>query len=258
MPILTTEPPAVADSPSRARAWETLWRLSALALGYPVPEFHAALVSGAYREALDDAWMRATGDEAPTAAGETGDFTAFEAGYISAFLHGRNGRPVASLMAGEHQAVLDGLSRPVFMLNLSAFYRHFGLRAATGDEGRRDEPDHAASLMEFMAVLCHLEAGALEHNRDAAPARRAQRDVLCRFLGPTLATVAVQLRERSDHDLDPTLAALIPALASQARRRVTDLERAVGPFRDPESETAPDSREQDPREQDSRETGEAP
>ncbi|SDE47797.1 molecular chaperone TorD family protein [Rhodospira trueperi] len=237
MSILTTDPPAVADSPSRARAWETLWRLSALALAHPVPEFHAALASGAYREALDVAWARATDGDAPPAAGETGDFTAFEAGYISAFLHGRNGRPVASLMAGDHEGVLGGLSRPVFMLNLSAFYRHFGLQAATGDEGRRDEPDHVASLMEFMAVLCHLEAGALERGGDPAPPRRAQRDVLGRFLGPTLATVAAQLREHPGHDLDPTLAALIPALASVSRRRVADLEGMVGSFRDPE--TAP-------------------
>jgi len=248
MSVTTTEPPAVADSPSRARAWETLWRLSALALAYPVPEFHAALTSGAYREALDDAWTRATGEDAPAVAGKTSDVTAFEAGYISAFLHGRDGCPVASLMAGDHQVVLDGLSRPVFMLNLSTFYRHFGLQAATGDEGRRDEPDHVASLMEFMAVLCHLEASALEGHRDAAPARRAQRDVLGRFLGPTLAAIAARLREHAGHGLDPTLAALIPALASLARRRVADLALAVGPFQDPERETAHNSRE----------TGEAP
>ena len=108
------------------------------------------------------------------------DFAALEAGYITAFLHGPKGKPIASLLAGDHEHLLAGHARPVFMLNIAAFYRHFGLAAATEDEGRADEPDHLASLLEFMAVLAHLEARALSGGKDPSPYRRAQRDVLRR------------------------------------------------------------------------------
>lgn len=224
--------------PARARARETLWRLGALALAHPAPEFHAAVERGEFHAALGDAWAAVTGRPWPRPA-PPGDFAAFEAGYIAAFLHGRKGKPVASLLAGDHSTLLAGLSRPVFMLNIAAFYRHFGLTAATGDEGRADEPDHLAAMMEFMAVLCHLEARALAAGRDPGPSRRAQRDFLARYLAPMLEAVTAALGAARPTGLDPALAQLLDAFAPWARGQVAELEAQVGPFRDPDAAPAP-------------------
>lgn len=234
----------MGNSPARARAKETIWRLTALALSHPSPEFHGAVASGEFHDAFDVAWSQVTGRSWPKPAA-AGDFAAFEAGYISAFLHGRGGKPVAALLAGDHDVILAGLTRPVFMLNLTSFYKHFGLKAATGDEGKADEPDHAASMAEFMAVLCHLEARALENARDPDPFRRAQRDFLARYFAPTLERIAGLLRQSPVAGLDPTLGQLVQEIALWAQLQITELEARVGPFRDPDA-PKPDERQAEP------------
>lgn len=234
MSVAVQARPPMGDSPARARAKETLWRLSAMALGHPAPEFHEAVASGRFHTALNEAWADVTG-RVWADPGASGDFRMFEAGYITAFLHARGGKPTASLLAGDHEDLLAGLTRPVFMLNLTTFYRHFGLKAATGDEGRDDEPDHLASMLEFMAVLCHLEARALEQGRDAGPSRRAQRDFLCRYLERMLDTVAGLLRRNPVGNLDPTIGQLVQSLGDWASQQISELEVRVGPFRDPDA-----------------------
>ncbi|MGI9479707.1 MAG: molecular chaperone TorD family protein [Hyphomicrobiaceae bacterium] len=224
----------MGNSPARARAKETLWRLSALAFAHPAPEFFEALASNRFHEAFNASWAQVVGREWSRV--ETSlDFTSFEAGFIAAFLHGRSGKPVAALLAGDHEELLAGLTRPVFMLNLTAFYKHFGLEAATGDEGRQDEPDHLACMLEFMSVLCHLETQALSGDRDPAPYRRAQRDFLCRYLVPTLDVVTRQLRRNPVPELDPTLSQLLQDIADWSHQQVGELEARVGPFRDPDA-----------------------
>ncbi|MEM7685149.1 MAG: molecular chaperone TorD family protein [Pseudomonadota bacterium] len=234
MSVAATARPPMGDSPARARAKETLWRLAALALGHPSPEFHRAVASGDFHAAFSAALADVTGAAWPNPGG-TGDFAAFEAGYIEAFLHGRGGKPTAALLAGDHEPILAGLTRPAFMLNLAAFYKHFGLKAATDDEGKNDEPDHLASMLELMAVLCHLEATALGKGRDPDPYRRAQRDFLCRYLHQTLATVAGLLRRHPIAGLDPTLAQLVQDIAQWGGQQITELEVRVGPFRGPDA-----------------------
>lgn len=224
----------MGNSPGRATAKETLWRLSALTLAHPAPEFHAVLASGEFHDAFSEAWTQVTGANWPRHA-VVDDFSAFEAGFITAFLHGQKGKPVAALLAGDHDAILAGLTRPVFMLNLTTFYKHFGLKAATSDEGRADEPDHLASMTEFMAVLCHLEARALASGRDPGPVRRAQRDFLCRYLQPTLEVVAGLLRRHPIEGLDPSVHQLVQDMADWSRVQIDELEARVGPFRDPDA-----------------------
>lgn len=224
----------VADGAARARAKETLWRLAALVLAHPTPEVHEAIASGDYQDAFAGAWGEVTGRVWPQPAPPAG-FAAFEAGYIAAFLHGRNGKPVAALLAGDHEELLRGISRPVFMLNVAGFYGHFGLRTAVADEGHADEPDHLSAMSEFLAVLCHLEAGALERGGDAAPPRRAQRDFLARYGAPTLDCVAGKLRRQPVLDLDATVAQVLQALAQWAPGQVAELEARVGVYRDPDT-----------------------
>ncbi len=224
----------MGNSPDRADAKETLWRLSAFAFAHPAQEFFEAVTSGQFHEAFDTAWSQVTGRTWPN-AGVSPSFERYESGFITAFLHGRKGKPIASFLAGDHEATLAGLTKPVLMLNLVAFYKHFGLKAATEDEGRQDEPDHLASMLEFMSVLCHLEARALRSDRDASPYRRAQRDFLCRYLEPMLETVAGKLRQTPVPDLDPTTYQLLQDMAAWSAGQVDELEARVGPFRDPDS-----------------------
>ena len=229
-----THAPPAGDSAARAAAKETIWRLAAVALGHPAPELQGALESGAFHAALNEAWFAVTGRPWPKSRPST-DFAALECGYIAAFLHGPKGKPVASLLAGDHERLLAGQARPVFMLNISAFYRHFGLKAAAADEGRADEPDHLASMLEFMAVLVHLEVRALRRNRDPAAYRRAQRDFLRRYLGPLLQAVADSLRGWPVEALDATIRQLIGELPDWADHQAAELEARVGRYRDPDA-----------------------
>lgn len=221
------------DSAERAAAKETIWRLAALAFAHPTLEMHEAFAGGDFHKAFDQAWFAVTGRHWPMAE-VSSDVEEFEAGYITAFLHGPKGKPIASLLAGDHDHLLAGQARPVFMLNISAFYRHFGLKAAAGDEGRADEPDHLASMLEFMAVLCHLEVKALSENRDPSPFRRAQRDFIRRHIAPMMRTVAGRLRAGPATGLDPVIMQLIEELPSWAESQAAELEARVGPYRDPD------------------------
>ena len=224
----------MGESSTRARGKETLWRLSSLACAHPVPELHQALLSGEFHEAFSAAWNLVNGR--PWMGFPVEDhFDHFEAGYIGVFLHASDGKPAAPLLAGDHEVALAGLSRPVFMLNLISMYKHFGLQAATADEGRQDEPDHLSSMMEFMAVLCHLEANSLEKKRDASAPRRAQRDFLCRYLKPVLQAIAGKLRHKRAAALDQTLSQVLQDMAFWIDQQIAELEERVGPFRDPDA-----------------------
>ncbi len=229
-PLLNPPP---GDSAERAAAKETIWRLTALAFGHPTEEMHEAFESGDFHRAFDQSWSAVTGRRWPEVT-PSPDLATLEAGYITTFLHGPKGKPVASLLAGDHENLLAGHARPVFMLNISAFYRHFGLKAADADEGRADEPDHLASMLEFMAVLCHLEAKALRERRDPGPFRRAERDFIRRYLGPMLQTIEGCLRGGPATGLDPVVGQIVDDLPTFAESQAAELEARVGPYRDPD------------------------
>ncbi|MEO8249656.1 MAG: molecular chaperone TorD family protein, partial [Burkholderiales bacterium] len=221
----------MADSPQRADAKGAIYRLAAVAFGHPLPEFQRALEDGSFHEAFNNAWQRITGRQWPRASAST-DFTALEAGYIDAFVHGRQGKPRVPLLAGEYEHLLGGKTRPAFMLNVRAFYSHFGLRAATGDEGRPEEPDHLVDMLEFMAVLCHLEARALERRTDPSSYRRAQRDFLQRHLLPLMDAICQGVAAESGLALDATLVRMIEDLPQWARQQLAELQARVGPYSD--------------------------
>lgn len=224
----------MGDSPKRAKAKETIWRMAALVLEHPTIDVFDAMASDDFHAAFSAAWADTTGSSWPRLP-PSESFESFEAGYIEAFLHGRGGKPTAALLAGDHEHILKGLARPVFMLNIVAFYKHFGLQAAEADLGKKDEPDHLASMLEFMSVLCHFEARALSEGKDASGYRRAQRDFLCRYLGEMLDSVAGLLRQNPIPSLDPTVFQLLQDLAAWSDMQISELEVRVGPFRDLDS-----------------------
>lgn len=221
----------MANTPQRADAAGSIYRLAAVAFGHPLAELQQALVDGSFHAAFNQPWHQVTGREWPRCE-PSADFAALEAGYIDAFVHGRRGKPRISLLAGEYEHLLGGQTRPVFMLNIQAFYRHFGLHAATKDEGRAEEPDHVIDMLEFMAVLCHLEARALERDADPSPYRRAQRDFLQRYLVPLLNAIHHDLARQKALALDATLIRMLEDLPEWTRQQLAELEARVGPYAD--------------------------
>ena len=221
----------MGDSPDRAQANVALYRLAAAALGHPVPELHETFVDGRFYEAFNSAWRSITGRDWPRSPASE-SFAALEAGYIDMFLHGRRGQPRVYLLAGDYDALRDGVTRPVFMLNVQAFYRHFDLQAATADEGRSEEPDHVVTMLEFMAVLHHLEAGALKRGADPNAYRRAQRDFLHRYLVPLMDALYRGVSAESRVPLDANLLRLIEDLPQRLRQQLAELEVRIGPCAD--------------------------
>lgn len=221
----------LADTPARANATGAIYQLAAAAFGHPVPELQQSFVDGSFHAAFNAAWRQITGREWPHCQSSV-DFAALESGYIDTFVHGRRGKPRVPLLAGEYEHLLGGQNRPVFMLNVQAFYRHFGLHAATGDEGRTEEPDHLIDMLEFMAVLNHLEARALAAHTDPSSYRRAQRDFLHRYLVPLLDAIQRGVAAEKRLTLDATLVRMVEDLPEWARQQLAELEARVGPCAD--------------------------
>lgn len=219
----------MADTSERAQACAAIYRLAAVAFGHPIPEFQQALKEGRFHADFSDAWFKVTGRPWPRPPASA-DLAALEAGYIDAFMHGRQGKPRVPLLGGDYEALLAGQKRSNFMLNVRAFYRHFGLQAATADEGRTEEPDHLTDMLEFMAVLCHLEARALARHADPSSSRRAQRDFLQRYLVPLLEAIRAGIAAERDLALDATLVRLIEDLPPWAQQQAVELEARVGAY----------------------------
>ncbi|MGV8865054.1 MAG: molecular chaperone TorD family protein [Pseudomonas sp.] len=222
----------LANTPERADATGAIYRLAAAAFGHPLPELQQAFSDGSFHTAFNTAWRQITGREWPRCQASA-NFGALESGYIDTFVHGQRGKPRVPMLAGEYENLLGGQTRPVFMLNVQAFYRHFGLRAATSDEGRTEEPDHLIDMLEFMAVLSHLESRALSAHTDPSAYRRAQRDFLHRYLVPLLDAMRRGIAAEKRLSLDATLVRMVEDLPEWARQQLAELEARVGPCADP-------------------------
>lgn len=110
----------------------------------------------------------------------TQDFPSFEADYIDVFQVGRRGKPHVPLNAGDYQAILGSRTRPEFLLQYSAWYKHFGLKTRQ-DDSSNELPDHIICQLEFIAWLVYLEHGADQDDRRSGY-RLAQRDFCQRHL----------------------------------------------------------------------------
>lgn len=213
----------------RAQARETVYRLAAVSLSYPLEETLQALQERRLQTVLSLAWQT-LGDEAWPELDVSDSLQELEVGYTATFMHGRRGKPRVPLVASAYSQLVGGLTPGAFLLNVQAFYSHFGLKAAVEDEGHQDEPDHLVAMLEFCALLCYLEQQALEQSKDAAPYRRAQRDFLMRYLIPLLQVVRADYAKESRHGLDPNLAHLIEVLPRWAYTQQQTLEALVGVY----------------------------
>ncbi|WP_344961846.1 molecular chaperone TorD family protein [Oceanisphaera sediminis] len=206
----------------------TVFRLAAAMLDYPLAETQQALEQGRLSQALNAA-MQTLGEAPWPELPASSDLCALEVGYMATFAHGRRGKPRVPLVASAYEPLLAGETPGSFMLNVQAFYRHFGLKAATDDEGHIDEPDHLVTMLEFCALLCHLEEQAASKQRDASPYQRAQRDFMARYLIPLLSALRARLAGEGDPGLDAGLAYLVQRLPDWASGQRHRLENQVGP-----------------------------
>ncbi|WP_107850422.1 molecular chaperone TorD family protein [Oceanimonas marisflavi] len=218
--------------PEHVKARGTLFRLAAAMLDYPLAETWEALQQGRLAAVLNEA-LSALGEASWPGLPASPDLQALEVGYMATFVHGRHGKPRVPLVASAYGQLLAGDTPGRYLLNVQAFYRHFGLKAATEDEGHIDEPDHLVTMLEFCALLCHLEQQALENGRDPSSPRRALRDFLTRYLVPMASTLRERFNHESDQGLDANLACLVQRLPDWAERQQALLENQVGPCPQP-------------------------
>ncbi|WP_144777326.1 molecular chaperone TorD family protein [Marinobacter maritimus] len=212
----------------RAGARGAIYRLAAVALGYPLDETWEALADGRLQAALSGA-LQTLGDEPWPTVDASFSSEDLQVGYMATFVHGKLGKPRVPLVASAYGGLIGGLTPGAYMLNVQAFYTHFGLTAAVEDEGHKDQPDHLLAMLEFCALLCHLEAQALENSRDAAPYRRAQRDFLVRYLRPLLQAIRATYAQENQYGLDANLAHLVKVLPDWTHTQQLALETQVGP-----------------------------
>lgn len=213
----------------RAQAREAIYRLAAVALGYPLEETLDALQERRLQAALSVA-LQTLGEAPWPELGVSSNIDDLEVGYMSTFIHGKRGKPRVALVASAHDSLIGGQTPGAFLLNVQAFYTHFGLKAAVDDEGHQDEPDHLVAMLEFCALLCYLETQALEQEKDAAPYRRAHRDFLVRYLLPLLQVIRAGYAKENQYGLDLNLAHLVELLPDWAINQQRALEALVGVY----------------------------
>ena len=173
-----------------------LFQLFALGFSHPVAAFHHVLLDKSYAQALSSAASEAQCPGQFTHT-QSSEFTEFEADYIHLFQMGRGGKPLVGLNAGDHKDVAKEQGRPEFLLEYSAWYRHFGLKTIE-DEGANELPDHLDCQLEFMSWLAHLENTACDDSELLQGYQRAQRDFLERHLQPHLEVMVTELKRLAD------------------------------------------------------------
>lgn len=218
-----------ANGVLNTQARETIYRLAAATLGYPLEETLEALQQGRLQAAFSEAWQALGGcpwPDLPVSA----NLQELQVGYMVTFIHGKRGKPRVPMVASAYADLAGQQAPSSYLLNVQAFYSHFGLKAALDDEGLQDEPDHIVAMLEFCALLCFLERRALEQNKDVTPYQRAQRDFLARYLVPLLQSMHAAYSKESQLGLDPNFEYLLQMLPGWAASQIGELEQRVGSY----------------------------
>ena len=189
----------------------TLYSLLAAAFRYPSEEAFENVENGTYAAALRDIMARLPHLAGLTPPGPTvpllpglGDcsYEEFQTQFVAAFEVG-SPEPPCPPYEGEYR---KGQERTALMLQLSAFYRHFGLAMSTEQE-HRELPDHISTELEFMHFLGFKEAQARSAGQEELldGYLLAQSDFLQHQLSQWLPSLAERLEK---HCPSPFYAAL--------------------------------------------------
>lgn len=194
-----------------AGARSRLFQLIALGFAHPVPELHQILSDGSYIKALKSNAVKATACFTALPYAQC-SFTDFEVDYIHLFQMGRGGKPIIALTAGDHKELNKEQGRPEFLLQYTAWYKHFGLKMDE-NEGANELPDHLVCQLEFMSWLSHLEDTAEDDGALQRGYRSAQRDFLRRHLQPFLELLVTELQCAADRPRSNPIHLALAALA---------------------------------------------
>lgn len=209
-----------------SQARSQVFQLLALGFVHPTEEFHRLLNNGSYPMALAKAAYDALNMD--IVIGHTGEhYPEFEADYINLFQAGKRGQPMVHLNAGNYSELLDGGSRPEFLLEYSGWYRHFGLKINEDDQAN-ELPDHIACQLEFLAWVAHLESTTTDPEL-LNGYRRAQRDFCQRHFYPMLELLVTAMqKENRKNPIQPFFLQLAGTSMEATSRLLDRLVAALG------------------------------
>ncbi len=185
------------DPASRSLARSNLYGLLAIGFRYPANDERAFLISPEYLDSIEECLQACVANGAAEAAAIAADLRtgaqqddALEAEYLQSF---QTNAPVrsASLYESDYR---PGLDKAAILLELRAFYEHFGL--AISSEFRELE-DSLTGELEFMHFLAAKEAQARLDGRTPESYRRAQRDFLERHLSLWMSRLHLDVARKS-------------------------------------------------------------
>ncbi len=202
------------DQVANAETRSTIYQALALGWRYPSREAFAAYQSGQYAEELLDyatalphlaglVTQEAHVAETMAAGLEGVPFEGFEVAYVATFDNGFP-EPPCPPYEGLYN---KNMERAQVMVEVSEFYRHFGL-AMSQDEGKRELPDYLCAELEFLAFLAFKEAQAAHEGAGELLQgyRLAQKDFLERHMAGWLPAFAARLEQEADVPFFPDLA----------------------------------------------------
>lgn len=204
--------PSVASTSARGSLY---WLLAAV-FKYPSQEIFAAYRNGTFFDELNHALVDTPHAEGLTEALNDLErdlrpcisritFTDLQVAYSKTFDVGAP-QPPCPPYEGHYR---PGIERTVVLLEVSEFYKHFGL-AMSEEEGKRELPDHLSPELQFLSFLTFKEGQARE---EATPELLrgyllAQRDFLERHLLQWLPAFCTKLKQGQTSPFYSTLAEL--------------------------------------------------
>lgn len=218
--------PKGVESAIRSR----IYKLLSLGFRYPTSEMFDVFRSGEFITALSEsmAQLPYLGD-IPGKMAEIGrrlrndlegvSFIEFQVGFAQTFDVGAP-EPPCPPYEGAHRGVIE---RTVVLVEITEFYKTFGLKMAT-DEEKRDLPDHICAQLEFLHFLTFKETQTREEEKDREYLRGyvlAQKDFLERHLLTWVPIFSQKVRDVTRYSFFSELAGVTASFLKKDCRWVT-------------------------------------
>lgn len=224
---------------AEATARSSLYKLFSLGFRYPNPEVFGVMQSGEYMAEVWDTieslphladLLNGQADISKKIKDSLTDmtFADFEAEFVHTFEVGAPEAPCQPY-EGCHRA---GSPRTATLLNVSEFYRNFGLNMSQ-EEGKRELPDHLVAELEFLHFLSFKEAGAANTGEQELLKGYilAQQEFLQRHLNQWIPQFAEKAQNASNCALFAELATLLAQLLMRdevlLQERLCELETSL-------------------------------